>query len=262
MSLSVIVMGPEGLVFAAESRSLMDLPLPNGTKCPISFDATNKLLTFDEPHNFVAAVTYGLGGIGSRSIYSFMPELEAALAKQGRLAIDKFAKKLSDFFMSEWNKVPELKDYKGVPITFLVGGFNKGELYNHTYEIQIPSKPEPTEIPPTGIRWGGQIELVDRLMKGYDPNLPTQLSVAWSLSDEQVKAMPQIAQSLELSFPLYAMGLQGCVDLAVLLIRTTIETQRLSVCVRGCGGLIDVATITRKYGLRYVQRKQVEGELF
>jgi len=63
-----------------------------------------------------------------------------------------------------------------------------------------------------------------------------------------------------MSIPLQAMGLQDCVDLAGLFVRTTIEAQRLAVGIRGCGGPIDIATITRSEGFRFVQRKQVHGE--
>jgi hypothetical protein len=75
------------------------------------------LLTFKEPHNFIAAVTYGLGGIGNRSAYSFVPEIEAELASESRISVEEFSKKLSSFFMNQWNKIPELKDYKGAPMT-------------------------------------------------------------------------------------------------------------------------------------------------
>lgn len=60
--------------------------------------------------------------------------------------------------------------------------------------------------------------------------------------------------------PLQAMPLQDCVDLAIFFIRTTAEAQRLTFGIRGVGGPIDVATITRREGLRFVQRKKVVGE--
>jgi hypothetical protein len=261
MSLSIVVRGSDYLVFAAESRSTVDSTLPDGSTVRVNFDATNKLLTFDKPHNFVAAVTYGQAAIGDRTVYSFMPEIEAIIAKEGRMPVKRFSKKLSDFFMEQWNKIPELKGYSGSPIIFLVGGFNEGELYSHTYEVHIPSKPEPTELPQIGVTWGGQRELVDRLIKGYDPTLPQRLAQAWSLTEEQVNAVPAIAQPLEMNFPLQFMALQDYVDVAILLLNTTIEAQRLTACERGCGGPIDVATITRRDGLRYVQRKEVEGEI-
>jgi hypothetical protein len=56
------------------------------------------------------------------------------------------------------------------------------------------------------------------------------------------------------------LPLQDCVELATFLIRTTIIAQGLSVDLRGVGGPIDVAIITRTEGLQYIQQKNVHGE--
>ena len=61
--------------------------------------------------------------------------------------------------------------------------------------------------------------------------------------------------------PLSTFTLQDCADLASFLIRTTVDSLR---CVGPAGflgsdGPIDVATITAKDGLRYVQRKTPEA---
>lgn len=64
-----------------------------------------------------------------------------------------------------------------------------------------------------------------------------------------------------MSIPLAAMPLQDCVDLAIFFIRTTITAQRLTLGISGCGGPIDVAIITRREGLRFIQRKQIVGEI-
>src|SRR5659263_107699 len=259
MSLGINVRGPEGLVFATESRVSLNWQHPNGSVLALSFDSANKLLTFKEPHNLVAAVTYGLAGIGPRTAYSFVPEIEADLPSQ-RIPTQDFAQRLSDFFMRQWKTIPELKNYTGSPMTFIVGGFNEKEPYGRVYEMHIPSKPEPIELSQFGITWGGQADLVHRLIKGYDANLQQILSQRLPLTEEQVKALPAIIQPLEIIFPLQAMALQDYVDAAILLVRTTIEVQRLTVTIRGCGGPIDAATITRRDGLKYVQQKEVRGE--
>jgi hypothetical protein len=67
-------------------------------------------------------------------------------------------------------------------------------------------------------------------------------------------------QAHGLQVAIQAMALQDAVDLAVFLIRATIDGQQLSVGVRGCGGFIDIATVTRREGLGFVQRKQLRGE--
>ena len=72
--------------------------------------------------------------------------------------------------------------------------------------------------------------------------------------------MPQVLGRFQMPAPIQAMALQDCVDLAIFFVRTTIAAQALTVGIRGCGGPIDVATITRDGGLSFVQQKQLRGE--
>jgi hypothetical protein len=55
--------------------------------------------------------------------------------------------------------------------------------------------------------------------------------------------------------PIDVMALQDYIDLATFFIRTTISGQRLTVGIRGCGGPIDVAAITRNNGLQFILKK-------
>ena len=64
---------------------------------------------------------------------------------------------------------------------------------------------------------------------------------------------------LEYPIPFQVLPLQDCVDLATFLIRATMSAQRLAVAVRGVGGPIDVAVITRTKGLDYVKQKTVRA---
>jgi hypothetical protein len=66
-----------------------------------------------------------------------------------------------------------------------------------------------------------------------------------------------LASQLQLALPIQFMPLQDCIDLAVLFIRTTINAQRLTVGLRGCGGAIDVAIITRNNPLTFIQKKNL-----
>ena len=108
--------------------------------------------------------------------------------------------------------------------------------------------------------WGGQRETVDRIVQGYDAALPAIAKQELGLTDAQLGQLVAAFARLQMSLPLQAMALQDCVDLAIFFIRTTIAAQRLMVTVRGVGGPIDVATITRQNGLAFIQRKSVVGE--
>jgi hypothetical protein len=262
VSLGIVVKGPEGLVLAAESRLTLDAKQPDGRSLQVGFDNARKVFGFAEPHKAVGVVTYGLGGIGLRSAYSFVPELKEHLPTT-RLPVYDFATSVSEFYMRLWRATMP-PDFAGPAMTLVVAGFNEGEAYGRVYVIDIPTAPEPRaqaqELDAFGITWGGQREIVDRLLRGYDERTMVIAAEALRLSEAQVGQLRTALEPLQMQLPLPAMPLQDCVDLAILFVKTTVEAQRLTVGVRGCGGPIDVATITREEGLRFVQRKEIRGE--
>jgi len=266
MSLGVVIKAPEGLVLGADSRVTLQAGLPGGPPggptILVNFDNATKLLIFSKPNTAVGAVTYGLAAIGLRTAHSYVPEFEAALPDD-RLPVQEFAEHLSDFFLRQWKAVMPT-DYKGPNMTFVVGGFNRDEPYGRVLVIDIPKKPTPVEQHANpgefGITWGGQREWVDRLIQGYDHRLLDIVSKTLGLNSDQRNAVMKALEPLSMGIPLQAMPLQDCVNLAIFFLRTTISGQNVSVGVRGVGGPIDIATITRAEDLKPVQRKQIVGE--
>ena len=81
------------------------------------------------------------------------------------------------------------------------------------------------------------------------------------MNEEQAKELlRELMSNLQYPIPYQALPLQDCVDLAIFLIRTTMSAQQLAIAIRGVGGPIDVAIITRTNGLKYVQQKIIHGE--
>ena len=261
MSIGIVIKGPEGLVLAADSRiTLTATPREGGATIQVNYDNAQKVLKFTHPNISIGVVTYGLGAIGLRSAYSFLPEFEASLPDE-RLTVEDFAKHQSDFFLQQWQStMPE--DYTGPPMIFVTAGFNENEPYGRVYESQIPTAPDPVEQHSNdfGITWGGQREIVDRLIKGYDGRMLHITSNNLQLDNSQIQELQQAFEPLQMQIPLPVLPLQDCIDLAIFFIRTTIDAQKLTVGVRGCGGPIDVATITRLEGFKFVQAKQIRGE--
>lgn len=265
MSLGLVIKAPEGLVLAAESRvTLTATQLGSNQQINVNYDNATKLMALNKPHRHVGVVTYGLAAIGQegRTAYSFIPEFEATLGTE-RLSVLDLAQRLSNFFMEQWKTLMPA-DYKGVDMTFIIGGFSGNEAYGRVYEVAIPSKPTPIEYQggkgEFGLTWGGQREFVDRLIQGYDNRALQLISNELGLQSDQASKLQQVLGTFQMPLPLAAMPLQDCVDLGIFLIRTTIDAQRLTFGIRGCGGPIDVAIITRNEGLRFVQRKQIMGE--
>jgi hypothetical protein len=264
MSLGIIIKSPEGIVLAAESRVTLSTPTGNGAEMMhVNFDNATKLLEFNSPNNYVAAVTFGQAAIGVRTAHSFIPEFESSLDPNIRLSIEDFTQRLSDFYMQQWNlAMLPLNQYTGPNMIFFVAGYNVGDAYGKTFTFEIPRAPAPIELNAGagnfGINWGGQREIVDRLIHGFDPRLLTLLIQQGLIDPVQLQAaMPAIQQTIQLNVPIQFMPLQDCVNLAKLLLKTTIDAQSLTVGIRGCGGEIDVATITKNKGLHFVKKKEI-----
>jgi hypothetical protein len=267
MSLGVAIKGAEGVVLAADCRVTVGVGMPGGP-IPgffVNYDNATKILTFSKPHRFVGVVTYGLGLIGQRTVHSYLPELELALPKE-RATVLEYAKAVSGFFLDRWNELGQPPVPKGAPgITFLIGGYDEGEAYGRVYLCEIPEAPEPTPRnegkDDFGMTWGGQIEVVSRLVHGFDPALPDALAKELGLQPPAVEAfLAKIRPHFAIRIPYNLLPLQDCVDLATFLIRTTITAQRLSATVRGVGGPIEVAIITRTGGLHFLQQKTLRAE--
>jgi hypothetical protein len=286
VSLGIAFKGAEGIVLAADSRvTLTTLLAPQVPQVvnqppmvlPSTFDNATKLLSVDG-QKFVGAVTFGVGAIGQqapRTAASFMPEFEEELAKhtvknkKDRMSVEDFAEKLGEFFLDQWTKgnmpnpVPP-----GNEMVFLVGGYNEKEPYGRVFSLTVPTAPKPVEQSPNlfGATWGGQRELVDRLIQGFDPMLTRHVQDILKISAQQRQTDEALADELKkkllLPIPWQFLPLQDCVDLCIFLVRTTIQLQKWLVSVRGVGGAIDVATITRTGGFKAVQIKEVKGDTF
>jgi hypothetical protein len=273
MSLAIALKGTGGIVLAADSRVTLFGQMPAAMPgqqmlIPATFDNASKILkTRLQKH--VAAVTFGAGAIGQtepRTADSFMPEFEATITGSGRLSVEGFAKQLGAFFLAQWqaNNMPPTPAM-GDNMVFLVAGYDENKPYGDVYTVSVPSSPNPTKIIPDGhfgAYWGGQREVTDRLMSGFDPSLP---DVVQEIQDIPInKRDPGLGSKLQgklgIAIPWQFLPLQDCVDLSIFLLRTTITLQKWLVGVRGVGGAIDVVTITRTDGVQEVQVKQVVGE--
>ena len=269
MSLGIAFKGPEGIVLAADSRVTLTAEMQREEKrmlLPSTFDNATKLLRI-AGQDHIGAVTYGVGAIGQqepRTAHSLLPEFEGALVRDhvSRLSVEGLAGKLGDFFMEQWRaRMPE--GHTGPDMVFLIGGFDEGTPYGRVYKVDIPSNPTPQEqdAGQFGITWGGQLEHTSRLIKGFDPQLPSIAKDFLELTNEQQLALEKhLEGALSLPIPYPFLPLQDCVDLSIFLIRTTMDLQSWIVGVRGVGGAIDVATITRTEGFKPVQQKTIIGQ--
>ena len=262
MSIGVIIKAPEGLVLASESRTTVTVTNNDDkTTFPVHFDNTTKLYSFKSKPK-IGVVTWGQGVIGKRSIESLMPDFEAELQeKKESLSVYRFAERLKGFFLRRWNNAG--KQVEGASVTFYVCGFDKNVFYGKVYAIEIPGRLKPQEQHKNdqfGFSMGGQHDIAYRIFAGYDPGILTFLQQKLNLNQDQIDGLKKDLSQFQLTVPIDAMSLQDCIDWAVFLIRSTITAQSLIIGIQGCGGPIDIATITPGDGFRHIQRKELVGE--
>jgi hypothetical protein len=223
MSLGVVIKGPEGLVLGAESRVTLTVKPRSGPELIINYDNAKKILNFEPPNEFMGVVTYGLAAIDQRTAHSFLPEIEEWLPEK-RLKVDEFASRLQKFFMDQWkSQMPA--DYTGPQMTINVAGFNPNEPYGRVYEFKIPSDAAPLEFGrgSFGLSWGGQRKYADRLIDGFDAQIVPELQKELKLTKAQMKKLAVVLDRVGINIPYQALALQDCINLAIFLVRTTIE---------------------------------------
>lgn len=235
MSLGIAFKGPEGIVLAADSRVTLMTPIQQPNQplviLPSTYDNATKLLRV-KGQDHVGAVTYGTGAIGQtepRTAHSYIPELEQELKEGARLSVQDFANILSRFFLDKWN-AQNMPTIQGQDMVFLVGGYDEGAPYGRVFDIMIPSRPAPSEYHSDagqfGLVWGGQREYADRLIHGFDGNLPEITKNFLNLDDNKRDELQKHLQALlQTPVPFAFLPLQDCVDFAIFLIRTTIVMQ-------------------------------------
>ena len=275
MSLGIVIKGPEGIVLAADSRVTLAIQqeIPDGNILirEFHFDNSHKLLHFSEDlkekHGYVGAVTYGMAVIPGtqRTAHSYFQEFEKTIAHTERMTVLEYANRIGTFYRDLWNeKAPQ--DYDGPDMLFIVAGFDEGEAYGRVFVVSVPSEiePHPRNEGDTnfGMTWGGQLTVPSRIIHGIDPEMLVFLAAKYGLDDAGKTALEmELRQHFEYRIPYQVLPLQDCVDLAILLIRTTVGVQSRAAVPRGVGGMIDVATIGRGEPLQFVQQKTLRGDL-
>lgn len=124
----------------------------------------------------------------------------------------------------------------------------------------------------TGASPGGQTDVWNRLIKGYNNKLAShtwfrefKAEVSDSINDSAVVDSVVKRDTLDLyelrtNIRYDLMSLQDAIDFAVFIIRATIEAQRFNqASVQGVGGAIDIAVVTPD-GFKWIQHKQLHGE--
>jgi hypothetical protein len=267
VTFAVVTKGPEGLVLAADSRVTLTTVLPDGQKMFSYFDNATKLFGI-EGQKYVGVVTFGMGAIGTseaRTAHGYGSEFEKELAVKfpERATVSQVAAELGQFYTAKWTQAGmAVGDPSIDAMNFIVGGFDEGDAYGRLYQVSVPNAPNPVELSPGvfGMSYGGQVELVARLLNGFDPRSLAIVKEHLGVDDDQVAGLaPKWQAQLGVGIPVQFLPLQDCVDISAFLVNVTAVVQRWTLGLRGVGGAVDIATITSVVGYDEIQKKKIQA---
>jgi len=139
----------------------------------------------------------------------------------------------------------------------MIGGYSPGSDEPELYEINFGEDPAvvPVLEAVAGATWHGQPEAITRLLLGVSTVLPQVLVNLGVPPSEAPKFNDIIKQQVAIPFVADAMPIQDAIDLAEFLVHVTIQFVRFSPGSPMVGGPIEVASITKHEGFRWVSRK-------
>ena len=144
---------------------------------------------------------------------------------------------------------------------FMVAGYSAHEDLGEVWQILIndgwchgPSQ----EIPlnGSGAIWKGMSESLDRLLRGFDAEKLVNILTKCQLEHTQISEVIQsCVQELGAPFLDPLMPIQDAIDLAIFLGQTAAQYTRFCQGLDMVGGPIEVASLTKYEGFKWIQRK-------
>lgn len=222
----------------------------------------------------IGALTYGLGGLGGRSIASLAKDLRLRLQPGGAwelnpqaYTVSEVGRRVRQYFYHELY-VPEFRRRRmaarkaGEPFNyealgFIVAGFSAGSPAPEVWQVEIAwdgrcTGPKLTYKKEQAgfITWKGEPEALNRLIYGYSDQALQTLVQAGLSADDAVELLFSYAP---LAHP--AMPIQDAIDLVQYLAQVTVGFVRFRPGAPTVSEPVDVAAITLHEGFRWVRRK-------
>ena len=257
MTVIVSVKINDGVVMASDSAS--------------TFVNGQVYLTADKIVNLVKGLPVGVmvtgnGGIGSESITTILKDLRRRLdgSEDHPWAIDRktytmeaIADRVRDFLVNE--KVVALPE-GDVWMALRVCGYSAGRPLPEIWEVNILGKTHPPIAKMRGesdggVNWNGEYEPLNRLFLGLGMSFrDAAKKVGFDISAaKETEIIGHMVQQVWLP----AMPIQDAIDLARFMVETTAGYVRFRIDQqpKTVGGSVEIATITKHEGFKWVQRK-------
>jgi len=266
MTVCVALKVHDCIVFTADSATSLTGTDVHGDQLVVNiYDHANKVFNLHKKLP-IAAMTAGLGNFGACSISTISKDLRALFMNGDpgyqlgdSYTIEEVAVKTRKYLFDE--RFSKLDEKPTGTFQYWVGGYSANQDLGEIWKIQIHEGecPDPIcEAPrdaPSMISWGGQTEAINRLLLGYGQGLPEALLSVGLPSDQLDACMRHVAARTQAGLANPAMPTRDAIDLAMFLADTQKQFVRFSIGSNTVGGELDVATVTKHEGFKWIKRK-------
>lgn len=263
MTIVVTIKVNDGMVLASDSATTFSDSA--GTTVKV-YNNANKIFNLVKGLP-LGAMTYGSGSIGTASIATLSKDLRLEFGKPTSpyhfdfqdYSVEQVAKLAHQFFQDKFQEAyPNGKPNSRMG--YRISGYGSTDSLAQGWEFYvgdgITEPPSPFYSEQSyGPRWAGDGEALDRLVLGYSSQIYSGLTEggmspeAWDFAQEMI-----VKHSYrELSLP--AMHIQDAIELARYLAETAAKFSHFSLLAPTIGGPIEIATITKHEGFKWVARK-------
>lgn len=273
MTIALVIKVNDGIVLAADSATTMTDRQNDGSIGIVNiYNNANKVFNLHKALP-IGAMTWGLGNIGPASIATIAKDVRRRFHGEGHeegWKIDESAYDIATVashvhdFIHEEKFQPMADSYpKGTEIPrlgFLTAGYSADSDDPQVFVMQLgDASHEPQEVlaGATGASWWGVPEAISRILNGVSLDTPAALvNMKVGLSEEQAVQFSQAIQDqVRATLVQSAMPIQDAIDLAEFLVYATIQYVRFAPGNPTVGGPIEIATITKHEGFKWVARK-------
>ena len=248
MTICVSVKTRDGVVLGTDSMTTVLVPSAEGQPFVAkTYSNARKLAKIGSSK--VGVFSYGIGSLGSRTVYSYILEYSKM---NEEVTVQGIADGLAAHIKEEYGKIAEAFEDKPV-LGLYVAGYSENSALPEEWEVEFPNLPKAQKVRDLhefGACWRGIPLPFGRLYNGYDPRLfqlLEQKGVSIDILNEVVEENSLAAEVL-----LDSMPLQDAINFAVYILRTTIGFTSFEIGPPSCGGQLQIAVISEESGYEWV----------
>ena len=275
MTIVVCVRVNDGIVLASDSATTF---LNEAGSVIKVYNHADKIFNLVKQKH-IGAMTYGNGAVGSASISTISKDLRRIFSVSdssvpygidlNSYTIQDVAGKALAFFSELYQKAyPQgVNNYN---MGYRVCGYSSDGLLPEAWEIGIKDNAPFGPLPlydhanplDFGPRWNGEGEALDRLILGVGSRFKEVLEEGGMPKPVAEATYNGIVSALRVPLHIAAMPIQDAIDLTRFLAETAAHFTRFCLRPPTVGGTIELATITKHEGFRWINRKHFYSQEF